>query len=113
MQVALASRQHAPPHAVDVNASLFLSLNELTPNDLALKDGKLVYRPTGQVPCVLHSNGHKGILSYLEPQLRSAGAQLWQLTPEATRARQRQHHAREQQTWLNGAWRRVALRSLN
>lgn len=31
MQVALASKRRAPPHVVDINASVFLSLNTLAP----------------------------------------------------------------------------------
>lgn len=104
LQVALASRHHAPPHAVDVNASVFLSLNELTPNDLALKDGQLVFRHTGEVPCVLHSNGHKGILAYLEPHLK--GQFMWAVTPQTIHRKGRQRRELERETWLNGAWRR-------
>ena len=44
-QVALSSRQHAPQHAVDTNASLFLSLNQLTIADL-------VRNPDGSTPLV-------------------------------------------------------------
>ena len=105
LHVALASRSHAVPHAVDVNASIFLSLNELTPADLALRGGRLAFRHTGEVPCVLHSNGHKGILSFLEPQLRAA-AIAWQPTPRA----RRRGHERERETWQNGAWRKFALK---
>jgi hypothetical protein len=108
LQTVLSSR-HAPAHAVDVNASLFLSLSELTPNDLSLKDGRLAYRATGEVPCVLHSNGHKAVLAALEPLLRNATA--WALTPAATRARERRDHARGLETWQFGAWRRFALRT--
>ena len=61
LQVALAARG-APRHAVDRNASLFLSLNFLRPADLALKGGRLAFKHTGEVPCVLHSNGKLGKL---------------------------------------------------
>ena len=108
LQVALASRHHAPPHVVDTNSSIFLNLNELTPNDLAMDDGRIAFRHTGEVPCVLHSNGHKGVLSYIEPLIGKASAFTpWALTPKRdgmTRGFERERH-----TWQNGAWRDFRL----
>ena len=104
MQVALASRR-APAHVVDVNASLFLNLNELTPADLVRsEDGRIAFRHSGAVPCVLHSNGHKGILSFLEPHLQTAA---WTLTPK--RAADAKGLAREREAWQNGAWRQFRI----
>ena len=106
MQVALASRRVAPAHVVDANSSLFLNLNELVPSDLVLREGRIAFKHSRDTPCVLHSNGHKGILSYLAPHLRR-GAIAWAVTPSSTG---RDAHARrEQATWQSGAWRRFQL----
>ena len=76
-QVALSSRQHAPQHAVDTNATLFLSLNQLTIADLVRNpDGRIAFKPTGEVPCVLHANGDKEI--FMQLAWRSKGS----LSPE-------------------------------
>ena len=104
LQVALASTRHAPVHAVDANATLFLSLNELTPADLALADdGRVAFKHTGAVPCVLHSNGHKGVLAYLAPHIRASGA--WAVAGLHGGA----NNDAERATWQNGAWRNFRL----
>ena len=36
------------------------------------KQGQLVFKPTGSVPCVLHGNGFKGILQILRPLLNAS-----------------------------------------
>lgn len=80
LQVALAS-QHAPPHAIDTNATLFLHLDSLRAEDVELRaDGRLAFKPTGEAPCVLHANGFKGVLDLLEPRLRRQGAVAWGVT---------------------------------
>ena len=109
LQVALASKRHAPAHVVDVNSSIFLSLNELTPSDLALHKGRVAFRHTGQVPCVLHSNGHKGVLSYLEPLVGQAagGMTPWALSPK--REDLIRGYAHERKRWQNGVWDRFRL----
>jgi len=68
LQVALSSSE-PPPHAIDQRARLFLNLNDLFPPDLAIVGGRLAFRPTGEVPCILHANGYKGILHRLAPKL--------------------------------------------
>lgn len=105
LQVALASRSHSPPHAIDSNAELFLNLNELTPSDLAITDdGRIAFRHTGAVPCVLHSNGHKGILRYLAPQIRAQAR--WAVMPGSKASGADADRA----TWQNGVWRRFRLK---
>jgi len=70
LQVALASSR-PPAHVVDVNATLFLHLGSLRPFDVQLRrDGRLAFRRTGEVPCVIHANGYKGVLSLLGPRLQ-------------------------------------------
>lgn len=107
MQVALASKTRAPPHVVDINASVFLSLNTLAPSDLALKGGRIAFRPTGEVPCILHSNGLKDTLSYLEPHI-SRDAPLWSVFSMAA---QRSRPGYEQQHSGGGReWRPFRLK---
>lgn len=102
LQVALASRRHAPAHAIDTNADLFLSLNQLTPSDLALTDdGRIAYHRTGSVPCVLHSNGHKGILQYLAPHISAANR--WSVSKDSAADNA------GRKTWQNGVWRQFRL----
>ena len=83
---------------------------------LALKEGRVAFKHTGAVPCVLHSNGHKGILHWLAPHVRTAAA--WAVTPPRAKGagggggRVGDEDSRERQTWLNGAWRKVQLKEL-
>uniref|UniRef100_A0A7S2IQF3 Uncharacterized protein n=1 Tax=Haptolina brevifila TaxID=156173 RepID=A0A7S2IQF3_9EUKA len=70
LQVTLASA-HRPAFAIDKRSSLFLNLHDLTEADLAVRGGRLAFRHTGEVPCVLHANGYKGILHRLAPRLAS------------------------------------------
>lgn len=71
LSVALSSRA-APSHAIDKHASLVLSLHSLSPGDVALRGGRVAFRPTGNVPCILHGNGFHGVLSLLRTQLNSS-----------------------------------------
>ena len=110
LQVALAARG-APRHAIDRNASLFLSLSFLRPADLALKGGRLAFKHTGEVPCVLHSNGYKDLLAYVEPHLAPRGGAaaadtaplLWAVSSLAAR-RARRGYAEGRRFIDHGAW---------
>ena len=48
-------------------------------------DGRLAFRPTGQVPCVLHANGFKDVLELLEPRMRHQGAVVWSVSRRPSR----------------------------
>ena len=86
MQVALASRRHAPQHVVDINSSLILNLHMLAPSDLARSsDGRIAFRHTGKVPCVLHSNGFKSVIASLEKQY-GPDTFTWAVSPEMRRS---------------------------
>ena len=99
LQVALSSSQK-PQHLVDVNSSLFLNLNSLRPSDLALRGGRIAFRHSGEVPCVLHANGFKGILSKLTPRVRERVTWLVQ-------RRMQPHHV--QTDWYGDAFKLVTL----
>lgn len=79
LSVALAaSTRHGPtssappPHAIDVFSKLFLNLGDLNPNDLAIRDGRLAFKHSAHVPCIVHSNGYKGTLQRLAPLLNAS-----------------------------------------
>ena len=48
------------PHALDTAGTLFLNTYGVHRRELSRKAGRIVYRPTGRDPCVLHSNGGRG-----------------------------------------------------
>ena len=83
------------------------SLSSLLPADLALRGGRLAFRHTGEVPCILHSNGQKELLAFLEPHL-SRAAPLWSLTA-LTAQRARRDYARERRALDHGAWATLKL----
>mmetsp|Transcript_13458 Transcript_13458/g.34490 ORF Transcript_13458/g.34490 Transcript_13458/m.34490 type:complete len:376 (-) Transcript_13458:38-1165(-) len=60
-------------YKLDHNASLFLSLHGMAMDDLEqLPDGRFLSRRTGQVPCVLHTNGAGSRSSILAELARRA-----------------------------------------
>ena len=61
------SSQIIEPDAVD--AARYPRFAEAPYVDLVLREGRIAFKHSRDTPCVLHSNGHKGILSYLAPHL--------------------------------------------
>ena len=58
---------------LDRKAELFLSMYAADERQLSLRDGRLVYLPTGSAPCMVHFNGHKGLLrTLMKGRLRNA-----------------------------------------
>ena len=54
--------------------------------DVTLRpDGRLAFRPSGEVPCVLHANGFKDVLELLEPRMRHQGAVVWSVSRRSSR----------------------------
>ena len=56
-------------HSLDRDARLFLNLHDLLPSDLEVRGGRLAFKHSGQVPCVIHANGDKAALHALLPLL--------------------------------------------
>ena len=95
LQAALASREHPLPHALDANGSLFLHLSDLQPGDVTVNaEGRLAFRHSGEVPCVVHSNGFKGVLGLLAQRLHP----VWSVHPTMPAHKIRESAPR---SWLN------------
>mmetsp|Transcript_75093 Transcript_75093/g.125175 ORF Transcript_75093/g.125175 Transcript_75093/m.125175 type:complete len:315 (+) Transcript_75093:37-981(+) len=59
-------------HKVDTESQLFLNLYDLGPHDLTIRGGRLAFKHTGMVPCVVHGNGDKGTMFVVASRVQNA-----------------------------------------